>query len=78
MKAIKDESESEDDSLYNIESLNDLVTIAYSFKKKPVNSDLEKLWKIKKSLQKLNNLVGLETLKKRYNESNIIYHSKSK
>jgi replication-associated recombination protein RarA len=61
---MKIECESEDDSIYNIESLNDLVKLANSFKRKPTNTDLEKLWKIKKSIIKLNNLVGLESLKK--------------
>lgn len=56
--------ESDDDSLCKIESLNDLITLANSFKTKPRNKDFEKLWLIKKSLVKLNNLIGLESLKK--------------
>ena len=61
-------SESEDDnidgSLFQLNSLQDLLDLTKNFKTKyKENKDIEKLWKIRKSIERLNSMAGLDKLK---------------
>lgn len=59
------DSETEEESLFDINNIKDLINIATNYNKKyKGNPDVEKLWKIRASLRKLDKMVGLESLKK--------------
>lgn len=66
-RKILHESESDSElerELYKIEKLNDLVELAFAYPKLyKGNPDVEKLWKIRHSLKKLDSLIGLDSLK---------------
>ena len=55
-----------DDDLFNIDTLSDLVHLAYDYKKKHSdNNDVKKLWEIRTSIKEINQMVGLTELKKK-------------
>lgn len=58
------DSESESENEYKIENLGDLVKLSFDYPKKyKGNPDIEKLWRIRHSLKKLNEMIGLDALK---------------
>lgn len=63
-RKILSESDSESENEYRIEKLQDLVDLAFAYQKSyKGNADIEKLWRIRHSLKKLNDLIGLGELK---------------
>lgn len=60
---IKHDSSDESQHL-NLKTFDDLVTLAYSYSKHDdYNEDLEKLYKIRRHLNKLKSMIGLQALK---------------